>query len=1231
MKILKIRFRNLNSLAGEWEIDLTHSVYRKDGIFMIAGSTGAGKSTILDALCLALYGRTPRLKTISDSDNEIMTRRTAECFAEIVFETTRNGLKRRYRCYWGQHRARKNADGVLQSPRREIADADSGKVIESKILEVNRFIEKETGMDYERFTRSMLLAQGDFTTFLKATPAERSPILEQITGTRIYSDISIAVHERFSTEKQTLRTLQAQVDGIRILSESELTALEQELFNAQSTVAYNKKELEKLSGLLSWKEKVEVLESQLREAEKAHREYEERIRAFKPEQTRLDRANRSLTLGVEYAALETIRAQQSTEINELRIRCGELPVIEKEVNESGQKQASAVEALRSVKNEQETLRPVLTIVRRLDTQIQEKNTQIKAIGKDILRFESLLQVAEQEKTKCDDILKKKRKEDAETENWLCEHRIDETLGETLPAIQKSIDRLKEAADRLTLQTEEMAQLYKEKSESEERYNNDVAALKKIQADVKTLQDREYHQSERLRELLSGKTLAQRRAHLEQEKDKKTVLEQITDVITRIDEAGQRIGWLSEREKTLREAVEKTRKEIDTVSDKKKDAEQKERLLEQNLLLLNRIRDLEQERRKLADGKPCPLCGSIDHPYASGNIPKPDEGEAELGRVRNSIDNLSEVLNALLRAQVSYETEIKGIKSEYAEKNREKQRDNTVYETLSKKIGTEILPPAPQPLTVYRSLSEDITASIKKEEQEISVIEKENENRERLLSDLSGLQNRCHETELALALSEKEKTLTEQRVRQSGLNLKESERAMQAIKTTLLEEIRPFGIEQCGIAELNTMFSGLKARKEKWGNKKAEKEKTDREISDTEQKRNSLQKEIGEKTKEINRKNTDRTALKGELHQLTEDRRTRFQEKDPDAEEKRLYDRVEENENQLNRVRDTLENKKQSLVVLKNRILMLNESTEHRTTELEKKERQMAERIRQQGFIDETDFVSARLEESVRKKLELESGNLAQQKNYQTAECQRLSQSLRVELDRNMTKKTLPQLSLEKEQLTVNNNEVLERVGSLRRAFEDYQASLAEKNEQMRLIEKQKTELVRWEDLHELIGSADGKKYRNFAQGVTFETMVAHANHQLRKMTDRYLLTCDRFNPLELYIIDLYQAGEVRSAKNLSGGESFLVSLSLALGLSRMSSRNVRVDSLFLDEGFGTLDEEALDQALTVLANLRQEDKLIGVISHVQTLKDRIPVQIEVVPSGGGISRIKGPGCFQRGD
>nr|WP_198923689.1 AAA family ATPase [Rappaport israeli] len=129
MKILQLRFKNLNSLVGQWQIDLTHPDFVSDGIFAITGPTGAGKTTILDAICLALYGRTPRLNKITKSANEIMSRQTGECFAEVTFQTQSG----RYRCYWSQHRARKKADGELQSPKHEIADADSGEIFESKI------------------------------------------------------------------------------------------------------------------------------------------------------------------------------------------------------------------------------------------------------------------------------------------------------------------------------------------------------------------------------------------------------------------------------------------------------------------------------------------------------------------------------------------------------------------------------------------------------------------------------------------------------------------------------------------------------------------------------------------------------------------------------------------------------------------------------------------------------------------------------------------------------------------------------------------------------------------------------------------------------------------------------------------------------------------------------------------------------------------------------------------
>ncbi len=138
-------------------------------------------------------------------------------------------------------------------------------------------------------------------------------------------------------------------------------------------------------------------------------------------------------------------------------------------------------------------------------------------------------------------------------------------------------------------------------------------------------------------------------------------------------------------------------------------------------------------------------------------------------------------------------------------------------------------------------------------------------------------------------------------------------------------------------------------------------------------------------------------------------------------------------------------------------------------------------------------------------------------------------------------------------------------------------------------------------------------------------VIHHANKQLESMFDRYLLIMDKDMPLELNVIDNYQAGEIRSTKNLSGGESFIISLALALGLSKIVSSKVNVDSLFLDEGFGTLDSEALEIALETLSNLKQTGKLIGIISHMEALKERIPTQIKVESVSGGRSVLSGAG------
>ncbi len=285
-------------------------------------------------------------------------------------------------------------------------------------------------------------------------------------------------------------------------------------------------------------------------------------------------------------------------------------------------------------------------------------------------------------------------------------------------------------------------------------------------------------------------------------------------------------------------------------------------------------------------------------------------------------------------------------------------------------------------------------------------------------------------------------------------------------------------------------------------------------------------------------------------------------------------------------------------------------------------------LQQAGFRDEQSFLSARMEKEKLSTLETQARELTTRTTELNARQHDKQDALQGELARNITEKSLVDLYAELSGVQANLKAIREQVSRIKFRLEENEKALAKTMSKREKIEQQKSICEKWGNLHKLIGSADGKKYRNFAQGLTFELMIGHANRQLRKMSDRYLLTRDREQPLELNVIDNYQAGEIRSTRNLSGGESFIMSLTLALGLSQMASRNVRVDSLFLDEGFGTLDQEALDTALETLSGLHQEGKLIGVISHVAALRERIGTRIQVTPHPGGRSIISGPGCQQ---
>ncbi len=226
MRLLAVRLQNLNSLSGTHEVRFDEVPLSAAGVFLITGPTGAGKSTLLDAMTLALYGRAARYG--NEKADEMMSRHTAECFAEVDFETG----GRKLRATW---RLGKTKTGNLKPVQRTLADATTLEILADKGREVDPMIESLTGLDYNRFMRSVLLAQGQFAAFLKAKPNERAELLEKITGTEIYSDLSVLAYETHKAKDEAVMRLKASLGAVTVLDDEARAKLETDLTETRTT------------------------------------------------------------------------------------------------------------------------------------------------------------------------------------------------------------------------------------------------------------------------------------------------------------------------------------------------------------------------------------------------------------------------------------------------------------------------------------------------------------------------------------------------------------------------------------------------------------------------------------------------------------------------------------------------------------------------------------------------------------------------------------------------------------------------------------------------------------------------------------------------------------------------------------------------------------------------------------------------------------------------------------
>ncbi|NOQ51241.1 MAG: exonuclease SbcC, partial [Desulfuromonadaceae bacterium] len=1085
-------------------------------------------------------------------------------------------------------------------------------------------IETVTGMDFDRFTRSMLLAQGGFAAFLQAAPDERAPILEQITGTEIYSQISIRVHELRSDERKKLDTLQAELAGMQLLSEEDERRLEVSLKQKLLQEVALNNQLEQKNQAIIWLDGIARLEEELSLIATQQRDWQTRQEAFAPEREKLQRATQALELAGDHAGLISLRREQETDRRSHSECLEALPTREETVKRAEEAMELAGEHLGKKKAEQKEASRVIRKARELDLKLREKEAPIKMVDDAITEQEKSLDTLRSKHDENCGILGKKQKTLEDVLKHLSETKVDEGLVEHLAGIRGRFDALKNLHAQQSAKVEEVKAAEKQVTGTNRIWNEQAENLEARKRGLDTIQNALGQKLLELKNTLEDRDLTDWRNRLSALKERKSLLKEVSDAVRSLADSKRTLGELNSRHNALTSVKTNLSEKLQRQIEKHGSLEREMHLLETQLSLLKKIQDFKEARQQLQDDEPCPLCGAKEHPFAEGNIPVPDETTAMLKRVRA---DLKAANDAVADLQVKQAETIKDLE-QIATRKKESAERIANAEALINQGGLEL-----SIETSNLDLREILPRLQKENETNLNGAARVVQAADTMEKEVGTLRESLEKARESVVVAEREtqdaahKKDSAQQILERGRKEAEFLDAQhQKAQCEVQQEVSVYGVETLSTDVLDQVQFELTARRDQWLTRQKEKSELEQKISALELEIRHQAVQINKSDTELNNQREQLSTLRRERNCLAHDRRELFGDKSPDDEESRLSAAIEAAEKDLDGSRQLLIASTQELNKLKNRADELGKSMTVRAGQLKTAEEAFLARLGTSGFTDEVGYLSACLPEDERKKLLQQAQKLTNEQTELESKERDKTARLETERQKRVTNQSREELDQALNALVNNHKEIQQEIGAIRQKLKENDSLRQKQQERAKAIDAQKRECLRWDMLHELIGSADGKKYRNFAQGLTFEMMIGHANRQLQKMTDRYLLIRDDAQPLELNVIDNYQAGETRSTKNLSGGESFIVSLSLALGLSHMASKNVRVDSLFLDEGFGTLDEEALDTALETLAGLQQDGKLIGVISHVPALKERISAQIQVNPQSGGRSVISGPGC-----
>lgn len=1245
MKILAIRVKNLASLEGESEIDFTTEPLKSAGIFAITGPTGAGKSTLLDALCLALFSKTPRHLQAKEAGIElkdgttgkigqgdvrgILRKGSSDGYAEVDFI----GLDGdRYKANWSVRRSRNKAEGNLQQDTMELTNLTTQIKFPEKKTGVLKEIERLVGLNFEQFSRSVLLAQGDFTAFLKADKDEKSSLLEKLTGTDIYSSLSKLIYEKFKLAEQSLKDLQRQVEGIVLLSDEELQAFTLQKEKLEDQVKELDQEKALLVAEMNWHSTLSDLSKDLdnaetlwRNSEKEKEEATDRINQF----LLVESVQDSKELYESRSRLQSLGLHKSNQLADIKLLITQQNT---QLSDATASMEAATETLLQKQTAYTQAIPDIEKAKVLDTLLQEKNTQLVTIQNEW----ALL--VEKKKTH---LLKTGKKEEEivsllkqleELNQWKEDNISRQPIADNIVLISSKLEDLHQLVVR--------QQTLKGNIEAQQVKNKQIILA------VSALEKDSLLKNSGMQELMAAL----------QEKSTRLASTAIDGIRNEAIIAADCL------EKTLLargcwELLYATQQEHDSLLLKQADCQQtlattKEQLLLQKhqlreafvkkehlqkLLSLARLqndKDVENMRSQLTDGNPCPVCGSIHHPYAGNNQQLQDlltgiineykEGNDQHESLVIECSRLTQLIAGMEREELNLN---EGIAAQTI------KIQELTYKWLAFKMDAQCagLPPSER-LSWHTNEIGKLRMKIKDLQKQVTNYEELRSSVDLEKKEIDKLDKEIRQVRELLKEKQRDQLTAGNEILRFTAELKQSEETINGLVTNL----NPFFTHPDWIDKwrqnMVSFIDRIKTFATEW---KAKMELV--ESSST----------------QLGLRNTEMQGLRDQLEEITVELATIEKRK---AEQEKNYAGLQEQRNILlggsstevielkfkqvidlqQSIQDNFKSKKDNLQQELTKWEATREQLQKDITvfnnQLDEVNQQIREWIQRYNLTHSTILH----EEMLSTLLAFTPAWIIEERKWLATLEETITRTKAVHAER--TQQVTAHL-----QKKVSERSHEETEGKLTELQGVLQSILPQKNEidfTLRqdmdhkkqvgsLSEEIATKTIlyeNWQKLNDLLGSADGKKFRQIAQEYTLDTLLGYANIHLKVLSNRYKLSrIPDF--LALQVVDKDMGDEIRSVHSLSGGESFLVSLALALGLASLSSNRMKVESLFIDEGFGSLDPETLSIAMDALERLHNQGRKVGVISHVQEMTERIQTQIRVSKFSNGKSAVEVTGSL----